>query len=224
MKKLLFFAGLMVAVGSIGGTIATVHAQTAPTLTLSQTAAIEQQLDVAKATLVNLEQQTGMIPAGDSVWIPSTVSVTRPVAVVTRPVAVSVSSDVPATPAVSAVSAPAAPATVTTPVTTAVPQTAQASSFWAFTKAHWPTIVIVLLVIAILAILFWPEKETVRTVSTGSAAAGKPTSAPAPTATATLSHDAVPDPLPPMSTMAGDNSAPAPATPVASAVAAPAQK
>ena len=66
MKKILFFAALIVAIGSIGGNILTVHAQTTSTLTPAQTVMFEQELAVAKATLVNLEQQAGMVPAGDS--------------------------------------------------------------------------------------------------------------------------------------------------------------
>ncbi len=312
MKRLLFFAGLIVAIGSIGGNILTAHAQTAPALTPSQTAALEQQLDVAKATLSNLEQQAGIVPAGDSGSATVMPVASQPVTVVATPSVPStpVSGLTPAqvsafnatlntlaatlsqldgtisanttlapsqetavqatlngmqntlvamantvsnggnTPA--AVSAPAsapvasvqpssapvavntAPAATTAPVTSAVPtpvavnppaavpQTAQASSFWSFTKAHWPTIVIVLLVIAILAILFWPEKETVRTVSTASSVSGKPKSAPTPMTTPTMSHPIATDSAKPM--MSSTNSAPAPATPVANAVAAPSQK
>jgi Meckel syndrome type 1 protein len=313
MKRLLFFAALIVAIGSIGGNMLTAHAQT---LTPSQAAALQQQLDVAKATLANLEMQAGAVSPADA-GTPSTVppsiagtdsqSVT-PVAIAptglsadqisafettlntlsatlaqlnasvatnstltpsqetavqatlngmqgtlvaiatditnggtnaiansapvaatqpaSAPVAINKapsSATVPTTPASApSVSAPIAAQTPATPVVAAqtspstnntVPQTAQASSLWSFTKAHWPTIVIVLLVIAILAILFWPEKKVaVRTVSVAPSGSGKPISAPTPTATPTAAK--------PMTSTA----TPPPATPVANAVAAPSQK
>lgn len=63
MKKLLFLAALVLAIGSYGGHINPAHAQT---LTPAQTAALQQQLQVAKATLANLEMQAGAVPAGDN--------------------------------------------------------------------------------------------------------------------------------------------------------------
>jgi hypothetical protein len=64
MKKILFFAVLAVALAGYGmHTAGVAHAQT----TSSQTdnAAMEQQLQVAKATLINLEMQEGITPQGD---------------------------------------------------------------------------------------------------------------------------------------------------------------
>ncbi len=67
MKRLLIFAGLIVAIGSIGGNILTAHAQTttAQALTPEQVATLEQELAVAKATLANLQMQAGVVPDGD---------------------------------------------------------------------------------------------------------------------------------------------------------------
>ncbi len=74
MKRLLFFAALIVAIGSIGGNMLTAHAQTAPTVTMTtvssltpaQIAAIKQQLQVAQATLINLEMQNGIATPTDA--------------------------------------------------------------------------------------------------------------------------------------------------------------
>jgi hypothetical protein len=282
------------------------HAQT---LTPAQTAAIQQQLDVAKATLANLEMQANVVPpvdAGTPGTIPASIAGTGSqgataatalsadqisafkttlstlaamltqldaslatnttltpsqetavqatlngmqgtlVAMAndvangggTNPVANSapVAATQPASAPIAVNSAPAVGAPVT-PSTTVVaqtqpatvdntvPQTAQASSLWSFTKAHWPTIVIVLLVIAILAILFWPEKElAVRTVSTGAAGSGKPKSAPTATATSTTTVNFSRETTSTLTKPIANSNAPAPATPVASAVAAPSQK
>lgn len=311
MKRLLFFAALIVAIGSIGGNMVA-HAQT---LTPAQTAAIQQQLDVAKATLANLEMQANVVPpvdAGTPGTIPASIAGTgsqgaTPVVAATAATALSadqisafkttlstlaamltqldaslatnttltpsqetavqatlngmqgtlvamandvangggtnpvansapVAATQPASAPIAVNSAPAV-AAVATPSTTVVaqtqpatvdntvPQTAQASSLWSFTKAHWPTIVIVLLVIAILAILFWPEKElAVRTVSTGAAGSGKPKSAPTATATSTTTVNFSRETTSTLTKPIANSNAPAPATPVASAVAAPSQK
>jgi hypothetical protein len=285
MKKLLIFAALVVAIGSYGGHIGTAHADT---LTPSQTAALQQQLQVAKATLVNLEMEAGMVPAGDNgtstvtapvmavpvaaptptVMAPSattglsasqvsafegtlstlaatlmqlntsiaatsaTLSATQQQAVQTTlngmqgtlvamantiktdesannsavntaPVAMAnPSSGSTANGSGLAQNTPSAPTAVTAPSTvmpttptptqtqtptvtaqvtpttnnTAPQQTAQASSLWSFTKSHWPAIVIIILVIGILAILFWPEKETVRTVPSNNLGPNRPKS------------------------------------------------
>jgi hypothetical protein len=323
MKRLLFFAALIVAIGSIGGNTLSAHAQTASTvtatamssLTPAQIAALKQQLQVAQATLVNLEMQNGIAASADtgtssavpasiagndaqgatvatglsatqisafkttlntlaatltqldasvvsnSALTPSQETAVRvtlngmqgtlvamatdivngggspiansaPVAV-TRPTSAPVAVNntpstgtAPVTPASAPIAAQtptATPTAKTSPsANNTVPQTAQASSIWSFTKAHWPTIVIVLLVIAILAILFWPEKEIVKTVSTGNSGSGKPKSAPtiAPATTINFSHDVALGSAKPIA----NSNVPAPATPVANAVAAPAQK
>ncbi|MGD1003383.1 MAG: hypothetical protein ABR884_02295 [Minisyncoccia bacterium] len=311
MKKLLFFAALIVAIGSIGGNMVA-HAQT---LTPAQTAAIQQQLDVANATLANLEMQAGIVPpvdAGTPNTIPASIAGTgsqsaTPVVVAAAttelsaaqisafkttlsalaatltqldaslatnttltpsqetavqatlngmqgtlvamandvansgnsPVANSapIAATQPASAPVAVNNMPPSVAAAQTPSTTvvaqtqpaitnnAVPQTAQASSIWSFTKAHWPTIVIVLLVIAILAILFWPEKkEPVRTVSTGAAGSGKPKSAPTPIATSTTTVNFSRETTSTLTKPIASSNVPAPATPVANAVAAPSQK
>ena len=325
MKRWLILAGLIVAIASIGGNSLVAHAQTAATtqtLTPAQTATIQQQLDVAKAELSDLEMQAGMVPNGDgglpsvipasiagtgsqstspvattpapaasaelsaaqvsafqgtlstlaatltqlgasvaanttltpsqdasvavtlngmqstlvamantianagNTSVPATAPASAPVAVAPvagSPVAVITPTPVtaPSTPATTpSVTAPSTPTVAETQPTTAntVPQAAQASSLWSFTKAHWPTIVIILLVIAILAILFWPEKETVRTVSSATSGSGKPKSAP--TQSVTVNQSTASSPARPMASA----STPPPATPVANAVAAPAQK
>jgi len=155
-------------------------------------------------------------------------SASAPVATTATPSAPIAVNTAPAMSAVPSTSAPASAPTVAaatpaitsqpTPSANVVPETAQASSFWSFTKAHWPTIVIVLIVLAILAILFWPEKESVKTVSTSTSGSGKPKSAPTPSASFSATT------APSAHTASATHSAPAPATPVASAVAAPAQK
>ncbi|HEY5220660.1 MAG TPA: hypothetical protein VIJ29_00710 [Candidatus Paceibacterota bacterium] len=318
MKRLLILAGLIVAiVVSFGGNSLVAHAQTAATtqtLTPAQTAALQQELDVANATLANLEMQAGVVPpadAGTPSVIPASIagtgtqggtavatapaastglsasqvsafqgtlntlataltqlsasvaanttltpsqdaavattlngmqgtlvamantiatagnSASAPVAITPvtgSPVAVNSAPSAATTPSTAVGSAPTtAPSTPTVAQTqpatvNTVPQTAQASSLWSFTKSHWPTIVIILLVIAILAILFWPEKETVRTVPTATAGSGKPKSAP--TSTITMNQNTASSPARPMAS----SNTPPPATPVANAVAAPAQK
>ena len=322
MKRLLFFAALIVAIGSFGGHITAVHAQAISTqaLTSEQTAALQQQLDVAKATLAQLEMKAGMVPpadAGTPSVIPTSIAGTgsqtsatvatnsglsadqisafkgtlstlaatltqlntsltanaalapsQEAAVATTlsgmqntlvamantiatannlPASAPVAAAQPAgspvavnnpstatTPGAAAGSASAAQTpSATTPAVTAqvlpstnnnVPQTAEASSFLGFTKAHWPTILIILLVIAILAILFWPEKqEPVKTVSTGTSGSGKPKSAPTMNATVSQSQNTASFSAKPM-TNNSHAATPAPATPVASAVAAPSQK
>lgn len=63
MKKYFVFAVLAIAMAAFART-GIVHAQTATT-TSANTATEQQQLDVAKATLINLEMQAGMTPQGD---------------------------------------------------------------------------------------------------------------------------------------------------------------
>jgi hypothetical protein len=251
MKKLFFFAVVTAAVAMFGVRTGIVHAQTVTTNT-ENTAALQQELDVAKATLINLEMQAGMIPAGDSqlgtgatatasTAAPAGTQVTTgisasqaayfngvlsqlgtalvdlkatlqanpnmnatqiaaiastlgsmqgtvstisgeiaqanqgsPVAVTTpTPSANTGSAATPAAgngattktqpatgvaqaaPATTSPAAGASTGTASNPVQT----TAQASSIWSFTASNWPVLAIILLVLAILAILFWPEKE-----------------------------------------------------------------
>ncbi len=69
MKNKLMIAALFaaVAIASHGGNALVAHAQTATTIvTTSNTAALQQQLDDAKAQLIQLQMQAGQIPAGDS--------------------------------------------------------------------------------------------------------------------------------------------------------------
>ncbi len=64
MKKLLVFAVFALAILSFGTNIGLAHAQTAqPTVS---SATLLQELQVMKATLVNLESKAGMVPQGDS--------------------------------------------------------------------------------------------------------------------------------------------------------------
>ncbi len=261
MKKTIFFAVLAVMFAGFGLQTGTVHAQTA------DTAALKQQLDVAHATLVNLEMRAGMIPQGDTQIAESIPATSQPsqaaavtvttgltesqiayfdgvltqlgtmlselntaiaanptmdqaqlsavastlgtmkdtVSAITVQIAqdeqanASVAITSPLTPSQTAAptagtgsnasaptvtaqatsSAPAG-AAVTAAVNTANPAaaTAQASSFWSFTKSNWPVLAIIVLVIAILAILFWPEKEAKAPVvkSSGAAPSSKPAS------------------------------------------------
>lgn len=250
MKKIIFFAVLAVAFAGLGMQAGLVHAQT------SDTASLQQQLDVAKATLVNMEMNAGMVPQGDDQLSAGTAA--APSASVTpsapatglsasqisyfdgvltqmagmlsqlntaiaanpnmsqtqisaiastlgtmkvtvsaiatqiaeggqgAPIAAASPSSHAATPATgngaaSGQTAQANPATSTAPATaatstnTAPAATAQASSFWSFTKSNWPVLVIIVLVIAILAILFWPDKEAkAPTKSSGPASPSKP--------------------------------------------------
>ncbi len=239
MKKTLFFAVLAFAFAGFGLQAGIVHAQTT-----DNTASLQQQLDVAKATLVNLEMKAGMVPQGDNQLaegvtgtaqpavsaVPATTgltaseigyfdgvlnqlsnmlselsaavaanpnmsqaqvaaiastlgSMTKTVSAVANQIALDeqgngapIAMTSPSTPThaaapaagnggtkTAAPTAQAAPATSTSTVAaamnTAPAATAQASSFWSFTKSNWPVLAIIVLVIAILAILFWPEKE-----------------------------------------------------------------
>jgi len=257
MKKLLFLTVCLVAIMGYGGIISHAHAQS---LTPAEAAALEQELAVAKASLIKLEMDNGMIPVGDSGTAPTPAQTMMPAPVVTQTntisaanlAAVNVTLDslkstlatiasefssnpelagsnpagvlstlqgigntlaligndaqgmvvspapqtapvamVQPTPAKTPVVAQANPATnpaPTTPATTpapvtispnpvavntapspavaSVPQTAQASSFWTFTEAHWPTITIIILIILILAILLWPQSEESSAAST----------------------------------------------------------
>jgi hypothetical protein len=207
--------------GALSATLSQLSASLATNMTLapSQETAIQATLNGMQGTLVAMATDVANgdnNPAANSAPIAVTQSVSAPVAVNNAPS----SATAPATPAGSAPIAAQTPATTTN---NPVPQTAQASSLWSFTKAHWPTIVIVLLVIAILAILFWPEKkEPVRTVSTGAAGSGKPKSAPTPTVTSTTTVNFSRESTP--ARPVASSNAPAPATPVANAVAAPSQR
>ena len=259
MKKTIFFAVLAFVLAGFGLQTGTVHAQTA------DTAALKQQLDVAHATLVNLEMRAGMIPQGDTQIAEGPTAVSQPVqttasagltesqiayfdgvltqlgtmlselntAVAANPnmnqaqlsavvatlgtmkdtvsaISTQIAKDEQANASIATISpsAPAAAAgtgsnaaapTVTAQATSSAPAgtavtaavnnaanpvaaTAQASSFWSFTKANWPVLAIIALVIAILAILFWPEKEAKAPAvkSSGSAPSAKPASTPAP--------------------------------------------
>ncbi len=63
MKKILILASLFIAIASYGGSAILANAQS---LTPTQTAALQQQLDNAKAQLVKLQMDAGRVPAGDS--------------------------------------------------------------------------------------------------------------------------------------------------------------
>jgi hypothetical protein len=205
----------------LGGSLATNSA-----LTSAQQQAVQSTLGSMQGVLVAMSGNIGTTIAGSESAAPP-VAATQPSG---APLTVNISQPVIAAPSVSVPAstttpamAPSAPAAVNQPTPSAntVPQTAQASSFWSFTKAHWPTIVIVLLVIGILAILFWPEKKTVNVAVSGTSEPGKPKVAPAPNVAATSSHHTIAsDSQKPQA----NSSTPAPATPVASAVAAPSQK
>jgi hypothetical protein len=180
---------------------------------------VQATLNGMQGTLVAMANDvanSGNSPVANSAPIAATQPASAPVAVNNMP------------PSVAAAQTPSTTVVAQTqPAITnnAVPQTAQASSIWSFTKAHWPTIVIVLLVIAILAILFWPEKkEPVRTVSTGAAGSGKPKSAPTPIATSTTTVNFSRETTSTLTKPIASSNVPAPATPVANAVAAPSQK
>lgn len=221
-----------------------VHAQTvAATATSVDNAALEQQLQVAKATLINLEMQNGMTPAaGDNQITPGTtaqpvtatsglsasevsyfngvlsqltsslseleativanpnmdsaqiasisatlggmktslVSMTNEIAqdeqgssvvAITSPAATTGTANAAATDAATssktaqqtvaaADSATPTGAQATSTAKNSIHVAAQMSSVWSFTKTNWPVILIILLVIAILMILFWPENES----------------------------------------------------------------
>jgi hypothetical protein len=268
MKKIFFFAVLAVALAGFGMQAGTVHAQsmTATAAPVSN-AQLEQELQVAKATLINLEMQQGIIPASDDQMTAGTGTTAQPISVaqptvlglsptevsyfngvlseltsslaqlegiivanpnlnttqlasisttldgmkgtllamstqiaqdenssniaMTAPSTGIVAGASTTTPAQVAQTAPAnTPATTPAAATSTntVQATTQPSSVWSFTKANWPVIVIILLVIAILAILFWPESEAktpVKTVSYPSAPSAPKAAAPATTGTGT---------------------------------------
>jgi hypothetical protein len=190
------------------------------TLTPSQMVAVQSTLGGIGNTLVAMANE---VSNGNVQSNMPAAAATAPIASNSKP-SQSVAQNTPATtpsapaPTIAAGTQPAVTAQAS-PAANAPQQTAQASSLWSFTKAHWPTIVIILIVLAILAILFWPEKETVKTVPSGTSGAGKPK--PAPFQPIAFSQDSIPASTP-APTVAHNN--PAPATPVASAVAAPSQK
>jgi hypothetical protein len=64
MKKIFFFAVLAVALAGFGMHMGIAQAQTT-TAVPTNNAALEQELQVAKATLINLEMQEGIVPQGD---------------------------------------------------------------------------------------------------------------------------------------------------------------
>src|SRR4051812_24102926 len=66
MKKILYSALVAVAIASFGVHSGLAHAQTAQTNSSPSAAVLQQELDVAKATLINLEMKAGMVPAGDA--------------------------------------------------------------------------------------------------------------------------------------------------------------
>src|ERR1700722_3950285 len=80
MKKTLirigFFTALFVVFASYGGNILSAHAQS---LTSSQQATLQQQLDDAKAQLVQLQMQEGQVPEGDSALPGATTTATMTV-------------------------------------------------------------------------------------------------------------------------------------------------
>jgi hypothetical protein len=292
MKKIFFFAVLAVALAGYGVSTGIANAQTVTSSQVSN-AALEQELQVAKATLINLETQQGMVPQGDD----QLGSSAAPVVAQTQPtqtqattglsvsqisafentlatlvgtlsqlnatlnanpnmdasqiaaiettlngmqgtvvaMANGIATDEAASPiamtspaastpstngtpasapaqvaqtAPTPVSAPTAAVSASVPATSAnapaavvatnpVQATAQASSIWSFTKSHWPAIVIILLVIVILAILFWPESGSDETVTTMTSQKTVTTKAPAATVTPSMSATVAPAPMPP---------------------------
>jgi len=65
MKKLFVFAVVALAIMSFGAHSSMAHAQTAPAANATP-AQLQQELQVMKATLANLEMEAGMVPQSDS--------------------------------------------------------------------------------------------------------------------------------------------------------------
>ena len=229
------FDGVLNTLATTLGTLnASIEAH--PTLTPAQSATAQATLGDMSNVLATMSTNiTSDIAANNVAMNTAPVATPSPVAVNSAPSSAvtapttgsapamtqpSVAANTGANPAAGATPAttPSQPTPVVAanPVNTTAPQTAQASSLWGFTKSHWPTIVIVLLVIAILAILFWPEKEAVRTVTITSAAPNKPKASEQSNVTVSRTDGIASSP--------SSNNGSAPATPVANAVAAPAQK
>ncbi len=66
MKKIFFFAVLAVAIAGYGMHTGVANAQTTGAAAPTDTSTLVQELQVAKATLLNLEMQEGMIPQSDN--------------------------------------------------------------------------------------------------------------------------------------------------------------
>ncbi|MDR3582731.1 MAG: hypothetical protein P4L67_05650, partial [Candidatus Pacebacteria bacterium] len=138
-----------------------------PAMTPAQTASIATALNGMKGALLSMSTEIAQDEGGAPIAIatPSTgvvagASTAAPSQTAQTPAA--------ATPAASA-STPAVTAEAT-PATNSAQAGTKLSSVWSFTKANWPVIVIILLVIAILAILFWPEKEAKTSAKTAASA------------------------------------------------------
>jgi hypothetical protein len=240
VKKILIFTALAVAIMSFGGSTGKAHAAT---LSPAEAAVLSQQLDVAKATLINLEMNAGKVPQGDDSLAGTSVVATQPTVAVSQPAQVGTklsaadaasysatldalatslqglnasisahpnmtaaqtqgvvatlsgmqntlvamgnsittsapisavsggsrtTASAPAIAAAPAAQAPVAanqqtgslaPAVAQQQAAPAPAQTAQAFSLVSFTKTHWPTIAIILLIVIMLVILFWPQSE-----------------------------------------------------------------
>ncbi len=226
MRKLILGTIVLLAIASIGGmNLHTTHAAAGPEGTS------QQQLDVMKATLINLEMQQGVVPGGDEAFgggtaAASPTAMTEPPSALSPADAASVSaalsgfavalqslqSKLAANPVMdqteqagvvatlqgigntllsiegmfqggsmapiaeaqgngSATASAAAPLAESTPkasapvaeatvaAASATSKTVQTASIVTFAKTHWPTMAIVTLVIAILGVLFWPNRE-----------------------------------------------------------------
>jgi hypothetical protein len=152
------------ALGELQSALALVSSQleTNPQLTANDVAVVN-----ALQGIGNTLALIGQSATGQSTVAPSApVAVNTPSPVVTNPAPVAAGTTPSAPVAVNVPMPPVPTPSVTLPAPAANPtvsptqtQTAQASSFWSFTEAHWPTITIVLLIILILAILLWPGSE-----------------------------------------------------------------
>ena len=106
MKKLFVFAAIALAIMSFGSNIGLVHAQTMTTTSSPagsvSTATIMQELQVMRATLVNLETKAGMVPQGDTGLPGTTMSPTAGTGAATTSVAPMMTPVTQSTPTVNA--------------------------------------------------------------------------------------------------------------------------
>ena len=155
-----------------------------PNMTANQETAVATTLSGMKSTLIAMaatisasEVTSPIAMSAPATSAPATPKASAPVAAESVPTQVAQTAPAPTPAATVVATSPATTSPVVATKSAPVQATAQASSIWSFTKSHWPAIVIILLVIVILAILFWPEntgEETATPVVTSNTKASTP--------------------------------------------------
>jgi len=157
-------AAIVTALGSLAQALQGLQSELAanPQIATTNSAQIVGQLQTIGNTLAAI---VSTVESGQG---------TGAVATTPTPAPVAVNNPAPKTPAVAQSnpgSTSKAPSAAPTQTQTPTPQastpaaqpatqnTAQASSIWSFAKSHWPTITIILLIVLMLVILFWPHED-----------------------------------------------------------------